>query len=172
MKNFPLRVSMPNQRTANTRRKCPLENNSTLPVAPRMRLTIRSARSVKGKSVSPVCCPVRLHAVSPCLAMQTVGSVSSIESVSIIGQVLQPVSCGSEQGSICSDSVNGNTFQQFRKAAFIGEGSHECGLVERTQRMHDDTAGQVDPSRSQDFQRKIACFAGENCDEHFDCRPA
>ena len=34
---------------------------------------LSSPRSVRGKSVRPVCWPERLHAVSPCLARQTIG---------------------------------------------------------------------------------------------------
>src|SRR5262249_45162532 len=37
---------------------------------------LRSPRSVSGRSVSPVCWPVRLQAVSPCLARQTICSSS------------------------------------------------------------------------------------------------
>src|SRR5262245_6116899 len=45
MKNLAWVVSsIPIQRTANTRRKCPLEKSSTFPPTARMRLTARSAR--------------------------------------------------------------------------------------------------------------------------------
>jgi hypothetical protein len=47
------------------------------------RRALRSPFEVNGKSVRPVCCPERLHAVSPCRARYTAGSASLMQSLTL-----------------------------------------------------------------------------------------
>jgi hypothetical protein len=52
---------------------------------------LSSPRSVRGKSVRPVCWPERLHAVSPCLARQMIGRTALMVSPLQLGP---PGACG------------------------------------------------------------------------------
>src|SRR5262249_39098407 len=69
-------------------------NVSPFSRSPRRR-ALRSPRSVSGMSVSPVCCPVRVQAVSPCRARYVTGSVALIRpiplhSATTTGQCVAP----------------------------------------------------------------------------------
>src|SRR6266852_9011264 len=83
-------------------------------------------------------------------------------------QAFQPNCGSSDQRCACCDDVNGNTLHQVFAASFSDKGLNEPRSLQSVHQVQGDAARDINSTSGENFQRKVAGFAGEDRDQYFD----